>query len=131
MKGRLLDTHTLIWAMLDPEQLGPEACKALKNPRIPVFVSAITFWEISLKYALDKLDLHGGTPEDLLKESIKIGPALPLTVEVAAMAYRLPKHHNDPFDHMLLQQAIVYDLILVSKDSKLKPYKNHGLRLEW
>ncbi len=87
MNGYLLDTHSFLWSIWQPEKLGQQAVAVLENTDNTVFVSSITFWEISLKYALGKLKL-GCKPDDLLKFADDMGfVKLSLTPEEAALCY--------------------------------------------
>lgn len=129
----LLDTHTFLWAALSPEKLSHNAQTSILDPANDIFVSVITFWEVCLKFALGKIELQGMTPEDLLDAATQMGfSVLPLAPEDAASFYRLPRlPHNDPFDRMLIWQAIREDLTLISKDADFAPYQEQGLRLLW
>ncbi len=104
----------------------------MENADNKVFVSSITFWEISLKYALGKLTL-GCKPDDLLKFTDDMGFAkISLTPKEAALFYQLPKlAHKDPFDRMLIWQAVANDLILISKDGQFNNYSQYGLKVIW
>lgn len=132
MKSYLLDTHSFLWSLLQPEKLGPQAVAVLENTDNKVFVSSITFWEISLKYSLGKLEL-GCKPDDLLKVTDDMDfEKIVLTPEEAALFYQLPKLiHKDPFDRMLIRQAISRDLVLISKDSQFDNYSQYGLKVIW
>lgn len=133
MNGYLLDTHSLLWAILEPEKLGKQAISILENVDNRILVSSITFWEISLKYSLGKLTLSCN-PDDLLVAAInEMGfEKLPLTSEETALFYQLPRlPHKDPFDRMLIWQAISHDLILISKNSKFEDYNQYGLNVIW
>ena len=100
-------------------------------PRAAVFVSTISFWEISLKFALGKLHLEDCAPDDLPDSALEMGLVLsPLTVREAAGFHKLPRlKHKDPFDRILIRQAIVQDLPLVSADRAFADYEVHGLTL--
>jgi PIN domain nuclease of toxin-antitoxin system len=128
----LLDTHSFLWSIWQPNKLGPEAATVLENSETHVFVSSITFWEISLKHALGKLTL-GCKPDELLNVAAEMGfVALDLTAQEAAWFYQLPKlAHKDPFDRMLIWQAISHNLVLISKDSQFSHYDKHGLQICW
>lgn len=130
MNGYLLDTHSFLWSIWQPEKLGQQAVAVLENADNNVFVSSITFWEISLKYALGKLTL-GCKPDDLLKVADDMSLAkLSLSPEEAALFYQLPKlPHKDPFDRMLIWQAISRDLVLISHDSQFEHYNQYGLKV--
>lgn len=132
MNGYLVDTHTLLWAIFEPEKLGEQATSILENSTQQVFVSCLSFWEISLKYSLGKLIL-GCHPEELLQIVDEMGfEKLSLTVEESALFYQLPRMpHKDPFDRMLIWQAISNDLIFISKDGKFDDYRQYGLKVVW
>jgi PIN domain nuclease of toxin-antitoxin system len=132
MNSYLLDTHSFLWSIWQPEKLGQQAVAVLENAGSEVFVSSITFWEISLKYALGKLTL-GCKPDDLLKFADDMGfEKIPLTPEAAALFHQLPSlAHKDPFDRMLIWQAVSNDLILISKDGKFDNYSQFGLNVVW
>jgi PIN domain nuclease of toxin-antitoxin system len=127
----LLDTHILIWAATSPEKLPKKTTRILLAPEINVFVSTVTFWEISLKYAIGKLGLKILTPEDFPKASLDMGfESLPVSVEDASTFYRLNyTDHRDPFDRMLAWQAIRHDLTLITEDPDFKVYIPLGLHI--
>lgn len=129
----VLDTHALIWAAISPNRLSSKARRLISDPSNAVAVSAISFWEISLKHALGKLALTGCTPEDLPPAAQQMGfDLLPLDAETSASFHRLPRlGHKDPFDRMLIWQCIRQDAVLVSKDSALKEYASLGLKSVW
>ncbi len=127
----LLDTHVFVWSVISPEKLSKESTHILTNSK-EVYVSLVSFWEISIKYSLGKIDLKGTSPEELLKrsEEMKIN-ILPLQGYEVASFYRLTSIHRDPFDRMIVWQSIKNNLTLVSKDERLKEYTKHGLQLIW
>ena len=129
----LLDSHVLIWTACDTAKLSRRVHNALVNPRNEIYFSAVSLWEISLKYALGKLELEGLTPEDLSSAAVKMGfEVLPLMPEVAATFHTLSRTtHKDPFDRMLAWQAICGNLHLVSCDSGMQVYGKQGLKLFW
>ncbi len=130
----LLDTHTLIWAITEKEKISVLGYKAIENTDNTVFVSAISFWEIALKLSINKLDISGFLPEQLPELSIKSGFSLiSLLPSEAANYHHLPimENHRDPFDRMLIWQAIQQDLILISKDKNITQYRAAGLKLLW
>lgn len=129
----LLDTHVLLWTLFEPARLSDRAAALIRDPLNRVCVSAVTFWEISLKYGLGKLQLEGVTPDQLPKHLTRMGvETLPLTAELAAAFHQLPREaHKDPFDRMLIRQAIEGDLILISRDGAFDAYRPHGLLLAW
>lgn len=103
------------------------------TPEYPIFVSLITFWEISLKYSLGKLELQGVTPGELPGISEDSGfETLQLSAEDVSTFHKLPRQqHKDPFDRLIIWQAINNDLHLISKDSILPEYKEAGLSFTW
>lgn len=129
----LLDTHAFLWAVLAPAQLGPRARRLLTDSTNTLSVSTVSFWEISLKAGLGKLTLTGVTPEALpaaaAAQDIDI---LALTAADAATFHGLPRTaHKGPFDRMIIWQAIRHQLTLVSKDTDLAVYHEHGLKTTW
>lgn len=133
MNSYLLDTHTLLWALFEPEKLGMQAYAILTDRDNPVYVSSVSFWEISLKAALGKLTLTHCTPDELPDAAENVGfSALPLEPAEAATFYRLPRQpHKDPFDRMLIWQALRRNLILVSRDRLFSDYAELGLKSVW
>jgi PIN domain nuclease of toxin-antitoxin system len=115
----LLDTHALLWWLDNPALLSPPARAAIAATENLVYVSAAVAWEISIKHALGKLRC----PDDL-EEQLKANHFRPLSVSIAhAMcAGGLPAHHTDPFDRMLVAQAQMERLTLVTRDKHLHPY---------
>jgi PIN domain nuclease of toxin-antitoxin system len=129
----LLDSHAFLWAVMAPEKLGKKAHAALITPGNEVFVSAVTFWELSLKHSRGKLILEGVSPEELPEVAEEAGfTLLTLDPKHAAEYHRPPKlGHKDPFHRMLVWQAIQSGSALLSKDPEIKAYAKHGLKLLW
>ena len=130
----LLDTHALLWSIIEPDRLSPEARSAITDPASQVVVSAVSFWEISIKTALGKLRLEGVTPEQLVDAAQQQGfDLLPLDPRLAASFSRLPvaPQHRDPFDRMLVWQAISLGYTLVSRDRKIAGSRQAELRVLW
>lgn len=130
----LLDTHALLWSIIEPDQLSPVARTAITDPAAQVAVSAISFWEIAIKTGLGKLALQGATPETLVDAAQQQGfDLLPLDPRLAASFTRLPidLQHRDPFDRMLVWQAISLGYTLVSRDRKITASQINGLRTLW
>ena len=126
-----MDTHIFLWSLFSPEKISRHAARAIKESGNRVFVSTISFWEISLKYSLNKLELEGITPDELPEFASKMNfEFLSLSSEDAASFYHLPKiSHKDPFDRMLIWQAIREKMVLISKDSKFAAYEDYGLKI--
>jgi len=119
----LLDTHVVLWAFASPERLSATVRRAVEDPRNTVLVSAATVWEVEIKRALGKLDAPAGFAAHCLERGFE---PLDITFDHAETAGGLPPHHADPFDRMLIAQALTDDLELVSKDSVFASY---GVRL--
>lgn len=115
----LLDTHTLLWWLSDAP-LSVVAHDIISDPTNPAFVSAVTAWEITIKQALGKLS----APDDLCDVVIGSGfEPLPIQLSHAVTAGRLPSHHRDPFDRMLIAQAQHEGLTIVTRDHSFDPYE--------
>ncbi len=115
----LLDTHMFLWSVLGSRRL-PGKAKALIQEAEEVFVSAASLWEIAIKTRLGRLDAD---PQDLLQAIPESGfLELPITARHAAQVERLPDHHRDPFDRILISQAMVEPLRLVTADAQLSLY---------
>ena len=115
----LLDTHVALWALGDPSRLGDTTRAALADPRNVIAVSAATVWEVEIMRALGKLE----APADFAAECVARGfDELPITFDHAETAGRLPPHHHDPFDRILLGQATIEDYRLVTADRAFSQY---------
>ena len=116
----LLDTHAFLWWLADDPNLGVEARKAIRDPSSIVHVSAVSLWEISIKQALGKLEVEN---EDLVAEvAANDFVELSITGRHALEAGSLPRHHDDPFDRMLVAQALLERLTLVTRDFHMPSY---------
>jgi len=115
----LLDTHVLMWWLVDDPRLGPGARELIGDERNETYVSAASGWEISIKRALGKLD----APEDLDFIMDAEGFAkLPITFFHGERAGSLPALHRDPFDRMLIAQAQAEGLDIVTADERIASY---------
>ena len=129
----LLDTHTFLWAAFATNNLSVRAKKEIRSVENRVCLSTISFWEISLKYALGKIELENCKPDDMpnIAAQMHIEIIQPSAQETASF-YRLPKvKHKDPFDRMIIWQAIQQPLVLISKDANFPEYKEFGLKVIW
>jgi PIN domain nuclease of toxin-antitoxin system len=115
----LLDTHLLLWWLGGGSRLPQTARRLVADPENTVFVSAVSLWEIWLKRSLGKLQLPDNFEEVLAAESFE---SLPLTCEQAREVARLPWLHRDPFDRMLVAQARVSRLRLLTADEIVASY---------
>lgn len=129
----LLDTHTLIWTLFDAQRLSETVKNIIRDPANDVYVSAINFWEISIKVGSGKLGLGAITPESIPETCIDHGfELINLDVVESSSFYRLDAvHHKDPFDRMLIWQAIHRNHILLTNDENIAKYSSHGLKVVW
>ena len=119
----LLDAHALIWAVDDPSRLGTQAAAALRDPNNDLLVSAGTIWELAIKVGLGKLTLSLPYRQWMTKAITDLGAAvLPITIEYADTQASLPNHHRDPFDRLLVAQAQVENVPIVSSDVVFDDY---------
>ena len=119
MARLLLDTHVLLWSLTEPQKLSRRTRDALEDAQNEVFASSVSGWEIAVKRALGKLKAP-----DNLEASIEEQDFTPLNLTFlhAEQAGALPPHHGDPFDRMLIAQAQVEGLILVTRDARILLY---------
>lgn len=127
----LIDTHIFLWSLFSPQKISRPIAIIIEEPGNRIFVSTITFWEIALKFSLNKLELEGITPDALPEFANKMNyESLSLSAEDAASFYHLPRiSHKDPFDRMIIWQAIREKMVLISNDSKISVYEEYGLKL--
>ncbi len=115
----LLDTHALLWWLGDDEELSREAREAISNPENTVFLSAVVVWEIRIKQGIGKLELPDEFSAVLDRQPFT---ELPITIDHANAVAGLPLIHRDPFDRLLVAQAMVEELTIVSRDSVIADY---------
>ena len=115
----LLDTHVLIWVFSQDPRLSHTAREVIRDGHNLVFVSAATAWEIAIKKALGKLKAPDNYQEGLRR--YRFTP-LDITTEHALAVEHLPPHHKDPFDRMLIAQARIERLTLVTHDPNIRAY---------
>ncbi len=123
----IADTHVLIWAFTDPSRLSPRAQALLKDLANEVQFSAVSAYEIEFKRSLDPL--LGSLPSDLEGAVAAEGFGWrPITASDAIAAGRLPRHHRDPWDRLLVAQCLQEGIALVGRDARLADY---GVTLLW
>jgi len=127
----LLDTHYLIWTITDTKKLSRRLKGLITHPDNHIIVSTVTFWEISLKYSLGKLKLNNILPEDIPDLCRKMDLDIcALSPEESSSYHRLKAtRHRDPFDRMLIWQAIVNEYVFISSDKEVKKYISEGLKI--
>jgi PIN domain nuclease of toxin-antitoxin system len=116
----LLDTHILLWWLADDRRLKAAERNAIADGDATVYVSAATVWEVAIKSQLGRLDID----DEMLEAEMAAGGMieLPIRWRHARAVASLPRHHDDPFDRMLLAQAQVEGLMLVSYDARFRKY---------
>ena len=119
----LIDTHVLIWFITDDIKLPPKMRQIIENIENDCFVSIATYWEIAIKHSLGRLDLNSGL-ENIFQIIEETGfEILPITVNQILNNARLEFHHKDPFDRIIIAQAISENLSMITKDEQFKEYK--------
>jgi len=123
VEGRLrllLDTHVIVWALEDPDRLAAGTRTAIETEENEVFVSVVSPWELAIKGPREGLLLR----KDLEVEVDRRGfDLLPVHFRHAEPIGSMPYHHRDPFDRMLIAQAIIDGLTIVTSDSKMTDYQ--------
>jgi PIN domain nuclease of toxin-antitoxin system len=125
----LLDTHAWLWWNQDDPALSRPARRAIANPTNECWLSMASAWEMTLKVANGKLAIEGELEHFLPAQIAQNGFAfLPIDVRHVARTVKLPFHHRDPFDRLIIAQALVEGLAVVSADSVFAKY---GVRRVW
>ena len=130
----MLDTHALLWVLFEPAKLGRKTRAILNDPLNEVLVSPVSYWEISLKFGLGKLELPATDPSEIPAAASQIGlTEAPLDAAILATFHRLPyaPDHRDPFDRLLIWQAIQRKHTLLSRDRAMPFFKAHHLNFDW
>ena len=121
----LLDTHVMLWALADSGKLPSEASDLIVDPRNTVRYSAASVWEIAIKSSLGRRDFRVDLRR-LLKAAAETGfLELPITAAHAARVAALPDIHRDPFDRLLIAQALEESAVLLTNDAPLAAYSKH------
>ena len=130
----LIDTHILLWAIMDSNKLSKKEQQVLSDETNTIFVSPISFWEIAIKHQNKKLDLGKVNILHIphIAEQLDFSLLNPEPYDYLTIG-QIPQkeNHHDPFDRMLIQQAIRNNLVLISKDEKFHQYEENGLQLLW
>ena len=125
MNRLLVDTHALLWWLIDDAGLSQTARQALSDPANDVLVSTASVWEIAIKRALGKLSAHDDLPEHIEAQGFGW---LPVQAEHAWRVGDLPPHHRDPFDRLLVAQSLIERIPVVSADARFAAY---GVDTRW
>lgn len=119
----LLDTSSWIWSVSSVARLNQDARNLLRDPQQEIYFSAVSAWEIAIKASLGKLQFPESPPTLVPREVARLGlRPLPINHLHALAVYDLPKHHGDPFDRLLVAQARVEGLMLMTADRDIKKY---------
>lgn len=121
----LLDTHTAVWLLGKDARVSERALDHFADEIHDVLLSAAVVWEVAIKRSLGKLD----APNDMVDQLSGVGVRpLPITLEHAAAVEALPPHHRDPFDRILVAQALSEDAAIISRDERFARY---GVTVIW
>lgn len=125
----LLDTHVWLWMVSQPARIAAEVRTELENVENELLLSAASVWEMAIKFGLGKLPLPE-PPDVFVPPRLARDGVSPLAIEHrhAAQVLHLPPHHRDPFDRLLVAQALLDDLVLCTADPALHPYDARLLR---
>lgn len=120
----LLDTHVMLWFLEDSDELSKKARQILKNGENEIYWSAASYWEVTVKLSLGKLKLDKEW-QSVLEREKKVNRFLDLPIfqKHCEPHVNLPWHHRDPFDRLLICQALSENLILLTKDANIRKYK--------
>lgn len=125
----LLDTCTFLWIIAGANELSPTASEVFSNPANEIFLSAVSVWELSVKHALGRLPLPSVFDRFVVEQRERHEmTALPLDERAVLHLHKLPALHRDPFDRMLICQAIEHDCVLLTPDPLITQYP---VRTQW
>jgi PIN domain nuclease of toxin-antitoxin system len=119
----LLDTHIFLWFLAGSDRLGDASRRLLADPDNEVLLSIASLWEIAIKVNLGKLTLDRPF-EELIPEQLELAEIdrLPIRMEHLAALLKLPMHHRDPFDRLIISQALAEGLSVLSEDPEFRKY---------
>jgi PIN domain nuclease of toxin-antitoxin system len=119
----LLDTHAWLWMMIEPERIGPRTRALLATPEHAFVLSVASAWELAIKHAAGRLTLPEPPLRYVRQRTLADGVGLlAVSLDHACRAAELPRHHTDPFDRMLVAQAEIERLVLVTHDTHIRRY---------
>jgi PIN domain nuclease of toxin-antitoxin system len=130
----LLDTHTFIWAVLKTSNLGKKTKEIIFSKSNEICVSTVSFWEISLKTRMEKFLFGNINTRDFPQYARDMDFTIIDLQEKESISFHelpLKENHKDPFDRMLIWQAICKNMTILSKDSLFEQYREDGLKLVW
>ena len=120
----LLDTHALIWAVMSPDRLGADAHVAITDPQNVVYASHVSLWELAIKRRIGKLATIDRPAGEWFETYVRASHLQPLPISAAHLGAIefLPLHHGDPFDRLLVAQAQLEGLTVVTRDAAFDQY---------
>jgi PIN domain nuclease of toxin-antitoxin system len=125
----LLDTHVFLWFVLNDAQLSPKALQLIVEPTHDILISPASYWELAIKVSLGKYQIPGSfqvwMEQQIAANAFQI---LPITIAHAATVTTLPFHHRDPFDRLLIAQALTEKIAIVSAD---RVFNSYSVLREW
>jgi PIN domain nuclease of toxin-antitoxin system len=130
----LLDTHAFIWSVLETENLSKNVQNLITNVNNKIYVSTVSFWEISLKTSIKKFSFENIDIINFPKYAREMDFNIMDLQENETITFQelpLKENHKDPFDRMLIWQAITKNMIMISKDKSYDQYIKDGLKLIW
>ena len=127
----LLDTHFILWILTDETKISKKEKEIIENSKNSIICSSISFFEISLKYSIGKLILEKFSPEDIPDLLLNNGYDIKdISYKTFSTYYKLPnEYHKDPFDRLLIWEAIQNNYRLLTRDANIKEYESFGLKL--
>ncbi|MBK8743792.1 type II toxin-antitoxin system VapC family toxin [Propionivibrio sp.] len=125
----LLDTHVALWAITDSPKLPKTARELIASPRTNVWVSSASIWEIAIKHSLGRGDMPVSGQDALRYFSESGYRRLPIEAEHAAAVEDLPAHHSDPFDRILVAQALLEPMRLMTHDAQVALYSDTVIKI--
>ncbi len=130
----LIDSHAILWIAFSEEKLSKNVKKILLDLDSEIYISAVSIWEINLKFSLGKLNLKGRTPSELFNglDTFFNCEYLDLTKMDASTFFQLDTfHHRDPFDRIMIWQVLQNDLTFITDDEQIHKYTDCGLKVLW
>ena len=125
----LLDTHAFLWWVFDDPRLSTAARNLIATPDAEILFSTVSAWEIAIKARTGRLDLPADVPgfvaDQIRQNRLQV---LPIALDHALRVHTLPDHHRDPFDRLLVAQAQVEGIPLLSRDPRIAAY---GIEIRW
>ena len=128
----LLDTHYILWSLFVPGRIPERALEIFQDSKAMKIVSGVNLWEISLKYSLGKLTFEGTNPDHVYEKIVEAGYGIVAIDNCDLLTYyMLPKKddHKDPFDRLLIWQAIQKGYTVLTADRKFSHYTEDGLKV--